>query len=69
MILFWHFWVANQLSFSPFSMNVFLLLCYKAVYLSTDLQPNYARIKLSFLTIAKLLLGELFLWCLEHQIK
>ena len=44
-ILFWQNWVANQLTFSPFLMNVFLLLCYKMVYLSTDLQHNYARIK------------------------
>ena len=47
-ILFWQNWVANQLTFSPFLLNVYLLLSYKTVYFSTDLQPNFARIKSRF---------------------
>ena len=43
-ILLWHNWAANQLTFSPFLMKVFLLL----FYFSANLQPNYARIKLRF---------------------
>ena len=47
-ILFWQKWVANQLTFSPFLLNVYLLLSYKRVYFSADVQPNFARIKSRF---------------------
>ena len=47
-ILFWHNCIANKLTFSPLLINVFLFLCYKTVYLSADLQTNYARIKSCF---------------------
>ena len=56
-ILFWQNWVANQLTFSPFLLNVYLLLTYKMVYFSAELQPNFARIKSRFFSFAKLLLG------------
>ena len=29
-------------------MNVFLLICYKTVYLSAILQPNYVKMKMCF---------------------
>ena len=44
-ILFWQNWVANQLTFGLFLINVFILFYYKTVYFSANLQPNYARIK------------------------
>ena len=43
-ILLWNNWVANQLTFSQFLMNV--CYCYIAiatVYLSADFQPNYVN--------------------------
>ena len=36
-ILFWLIWASKQLTFSPFLMNVFLLLFYETFYLSADM--------------------------------
>ena len=51
-ISFCNNWVANRLTFNPFLMNVFLLLCYKMIYLSADLQPTLARIKSCFFLLS-----------------
>ena len=57
MIKYWHNWVANQLTFSPFDRNGFLLLFYKTIYFSADLPPNYASNLSCFFCFYQLLLG------------